>query len=327
MDLKVDFFGPQDEEEWDELVGRSTYGTFLHTRRFLNYHGSRFIDTSICIRNSSGLLGVLPAAEDSRSASTVISHPGITYGGLVHDGSLSGELMISALRKSLELWGRRGFDRLHYKAVPRIYHRSPCDDDIYALFRLKARLYRCDLSVAIDLSNRQSVSTRRKRSLKKARSSGLQVQDSPSCADRFWPVLEENLKQKYGAMPVHALHEIILLEELFPENVRFLTAHYEGEVVAGVVLFVTQNTTHSQYIASSALGQKLNALDLIFERAINEAVERHHRYFNFGISTEDNGRMLNEGLFQFKMEFGGGSIAHEFYEIDTCSFEIEREVT
>ncbi|GAA3840782.1 GNAT family N-acetyltransferase [[Pseudomonas] carboxydohydrogena] len=325
MDLSVDFFDPRNEEEWDELALRSTSGTFLHTRRFLNYHGARFVDASICIRNGSKLLGVFPAAQEKTISGTVVSHPGITYGGIVHDGSLRGEWMIRALQQSLLLFSRRGFDKLHYKVVPRIYHRSPAEDDLYALFRLKARLFRCDLSVALNLANRQPMASRRKRSLKKAQSFGIEIHDAPSCAKELWPVLEENLEQKHGATPVHTLSEISLLHDLFPESVRFLTAHYEGRVVAGLVLFITRNATHSQYIASSALGQQLNALDLLFDRAIEEAMERQHSYFNFGISTERAGQVLNEGLFQFKAEFGGGGVVHEFYEVDTISSEMTGE--
>ena len=37
--------------------------------------------------------------------------------------------------------------------------------------------------------------------------------------------------------------------------------------------------------------------------------------FDFGISTEAEGMILNEGLYRFKSEFGGGGVVHEFYEM------------
>ena len=38
-------------------------------------------------------------------------------------------------------------------------------------------------------------------------------------------------------------------------------------------------------------------------------------YFDFGISTEDNGRYLNEGLITQKQEFGGRGVVYDFYEL------------
>jgi hypothetical protein len=35
-----------------------------------------------------------------------------------------------------------------------------------------------------------------------------------------------------------------------------------------------------------------------------------------GISTEQQGTVLNDGLYRFKSEFGGGGVVHEFFEID-----------
>jgi len=39
------------------------------------------------------------------------------------------------------------------------------------------------------------------------------------------------------------------------------------------------------------------------------------KWFDFGISTEDDGRFLNEGLAAYKESFGGRSVVHDFYEL------------
>src|SRR5919197_1305542 len=84
-------FSPADAEAWDQLVQRSINGTFLHSRRFLSYHGDRFRDRSVIFTIGSSLIvGVLPAALDPADEETVVSHPGATYGGIVHDGTLQG---------------------------------------------------------------------------------------------------------------------------------------------------------------------------------------------------------------------------------------------
>ena len=101
-------YRPDDAAAWDDLVARSVNGTILHTRRFLAYHGSRFRDRSLVVTKSNGkLAGVLPAAEDPVDQSVVTSHPGLTYGGLVHDGTLYGGPLIQASRRSPRSTGPR----------------------------------------------------------------------------------------------------------------------------------------------------------------------------------------------------------------------------
>lgn len=199
--------------------------------------------------------------------------------------------------------------------MPRIYHRAPAEDDLYALFRLGARRYRCDLSTAIDLNHRLEISSRRKRALNKALGSGLTLSEDACHAPALWAVLETNLATKHGAMPVHSVAEITLLHSLFPGGIRFVTAHLENKVAAGVVLFLNETTVHAQYIASSDIGHEANALDFVFDWAIRMAKDSNRRYFNFGISCEEDGRILNDGLCRFKAEFGGAGIVHEFYEV------------
>ena len=52
------------------------------------------------------------------------------------------------------------------------------------------------------------------------------------------------------------------------------------------------------------------------ERGIELGRRRGHRYFDFGISTHDEGRFLDENLYQFKISFGAGSVTYDHYELD-----------
>ncbi|MGZ8997991.1 MAG: GNAT family N-acetyltransferase [Allosphingosinicella sp.] len=224
--------------------------------------------------------------------------------------------MIEALESIRGHYRGQGLDTLRYKAVPYIYHRVPASDDLYALFRLGARRYRCDLSSAIDLAERRAPSERRLRSLKKALKSGLEIARGAEFISGLWPVLEENLARKHGTDPVHDSAEIAQLHSLFPTEIEFVVALIDGQVEAGLVLFVTANVMHAQYIASSSTGYQVCALDALFESCLGRARELGIRYFDFGTSNEQEGQFLNEGLFQFKSEFGGGGVPHEFYELD-----------
>ncbi len=314
--LQVFPYTEGDAELWDKFIAEIPMANFLHSRRYLSYHAERFQDISLLIKDEKNrLLGLFLAAVDPKDGKCVVSHPGITYGGILHGGRLYGETMLEAFEIARSYYATQGFEKLRYKAIPYVYHQSPASDDIYALFRLGAMRYRCDLSCVIDLTNRLQTSQRRKRGLKKAQKQGLEVKEGTDFAKNLWLVLEENLNRKHGTRPVHSVKEILYLHSLFPQNIKFTVGLLNSEVIAGVVLFISPTVFHAQYIASSVIGYKVGALDAVFEHCIEKAKSEKAHYFSFGISTESEGQYLNGGLYQFKTEFGGGGVVHEFYEL------------
>jgi Acetyltransferase (GNAT) domain len=301
-------FEPEDAESCDQA-------TLLHTRRFLSYHGDRFRDCSLVVEEEGRWVGLLPAAQHPADARVVVSHPGATYGGVLHGGALRGERMVVALEHVLRHYAAAGYGCFVYKAVPTFYHRRPAQDDLYALFRLGAERRRCDLSSTIDLACRGAVSERRRRSLKKARKAGVEVRRGMEHLGALWEVVADNLARKHGVSAVHTVDEMQLLMQRFPQEIRCVCAYLGGAVVAGVIVFATSTTDHAQYIASSATGYDVSALDAVFDECIAEALAAGKRWFDFGISTEAAGTRLNDSLYGFKTEFGGGGFVHDFYEL------------
>lgn len=316
MSLRLHLFTESDAVAWDAFCIKAYPSTFLHSRRFLSYHGERFRDLSLIIEDDGRWVGLFPAAQHPTDSSCVVSHPGITFGGVLHQGDLVGERMISALTLICQHYANQGFSRLIYKSVPVVYHQFPAFDDIYALFRMNAVRTRCDLSSAIDIQHRLPVSERRKRSLKKATKSGVLVVEGNQQLQDMWEVLTGNLSSKHDTLPVHSLAEITLLAERFPENIRCVCGTLNGSVIAGVILFCTPMCVHAQYIASSVDGYTVSALDAVFKHCIDVTQKNGTRWFDFGISNENAGMFLNEGLYRFKSEFGGGGVVHEFFEIN-----------
>ena len=200
--------------------------------------------------------------------------------------------------------------------MPHIYHQTPSDDDLYALFRVRATCVRRDLSCAIDLLNRREPSSRRKRSLKKALSRGVQVVEGSQFLSELWKLTTENYQRRLGARPVHTDAEIRHLYDLFPRNIKFVVGFLNEEIIAGVVLFSTSSVTHAQYIASSEVGYDVCALDAVFDYAIEQASTERQRFFDFGTSNQEEGRYLSTNVYDFKIEFGAGGVVHEFYDID-----------
>ncbi len=320
MSIEVRSYCEEDGLVWDDFSRLAENSTFLHSRLFLSYHGNRFEDQSAMVFRAGKLAGLFPAATHPKEGDTVVSHPGITYGGLVHKGALSGEQHIEAMGKLCAFYFSAGFRRMIVKPVPHIYQQVPSQDDLYALFRLHASRIRCDLSATIDLQSRRKPSSRRIRSLKKAQRL-VNLKTSNDHIEDYWDVLSGNLEQKHGATPVHSVEEIKLLVSRFPAEIELRSAALDDSIVAGVLLFKTNTVWHAQYIASDALGYECSALDAVFEEIIQDATAAGIRYFDFGTSNEDAGWKLNEGLYQFKTEFGGGGVAYEQYEVDLSRFQ------
>lgn len=316
MSIEFQEFEISESELWDDFCSESFQATFLHTRRFLSYHGNRFIDQSLFIMEHGKLIGLFPAAQSPHDKTLIVSHPGITYGGVLHQGLLRGSKMIRLLNSLKIYYSNLGFKGILYKSVPTFYHLVPSQDDSYAFFVLGINRVRCDITSIIDLKNRMPMSARRRRCLKKSHSFGIVVEQGIEFIQKFWEVLVENLSASHDVAPVHSLSEIKLLMERFPNNIKCICGVLNGRVLGGTILFIAKNVVHAQYIASSEDGYKYSVLDRVFSYCIDLAASEDIRWFDFGISTENCGKLLNEGLFNFKSEFGAGSMVHEYYEMD-----------
>nr|WP_304608486.1 GNAT family N-acetyltransferase [Pontibacter anaerobius] len=122
------------------------------------------------------------------------------------------------------------------------------------------------------------------------------------------------LKEKYNTAPVHTAEEMQLLASRFPDNIKLYTATDAGELLAGVLVYETAAVAHSQYIATSDKGREAHALDVLLDWLLTE-VYHGKSYFSFGISTEQQGQYLNEGLVRNKESYGARAIVHDFYEL------------
>lgn len=308
--------GREAEARWDRLVADSLNGTFLHSRRYLGYHGARFRDRSLVIQDRTGSwLGVLPAASDPRDPTVVSSHPGITYGGIVHAGALTGERMLEALTLIVRHLTEAGFSALVYKAVPLIYHRRPSQDDLYALFRLDAERYRVDLCATIDLQQPRQLSRERRGALRRAARADVTVTRDAGAVQALWPLLEWQLETRHQTRPVHSLAEMEDLLGRCGDRIQVWVGRIRGEAAAGVVTFVTDRVMRAQYSIAGPQSREEGALTVVFETAIGDAIEAGLRYVDFGSSNEAEGRILNGGLLRFKAGFGATATVQEFYRI------------
>lgn len=300
-----------DRPVWDDFVRTARSRLFFFERAFMEYHADRFTDESLLCWDDKRLIAVLPA---SRHGDQLVSHGGLTYGGLILSDKARAGVVLEAFEALLAYARAAGINSLIYKAVPYIFHHQPAQEDLYALFRLGAQLIRRDISSVIYLDARGRVSTLRKRMVARARREGLQILSSGDWQG-FHALLSEVLK-RHDTTPAHSADELRYLAEQFPERVLLRVAEHQGEVLAATLLFVFDQVVHTQYIATSEAGKPLGALDFLLEGLIDEYAGRGFKYFSFGISTEAQGRVLNPGLIAQKEGFGARGIALDFYKVD-----------
>lgn len=208
----------------------------------------------------------------------------------------------------------RGINEIVYKKVPYIYHLIPSEEDLYALFKKGAKLFRRDVSSTICLNNLINFQKNRIRAIKKARSRNIEVKEQRKLAP-FWKILSANLSKKYGREPVHLLQEMEYLQDKFPKNIRLFASYKDDLMLAGVMIYESVNVAHAQYIASDPDNVVPGSLDIIFSYLIEEYTSKKN-FFDFGISTENSGTYLNEDLIFFKEGFGARAIAYDSYRID-----------
>jgi hypothetical protein len=298
--------------QWDDFVKQSRNGTFLHCRGYMDYHSDRFKDCSLVATHDGKVCALLPANIDG---DTLYSHRGLTYGGwIVPLKHFDTTVMVEVMDGAIAWMKANGIQRLVYKAVPHIYHRYPCEEDLYALFRHHAALIETNISTTIDLMCPLPLDRGNKSGANAARKAGIQVGASDDWAG-YWQLLSSLLDERYDTRPVHTLEEIQLLHSRFPENIRLYTATFDGELLAGVVMYLSMPVAHCQYIGASLRGKDSKALTLLFDHLIQESTRMGYRYFDFGISNEDHGRYLNEGLVRQKCRLGGRGIVYNTFEI------------
>ncbi|MBO4520172.1 MAG: GNAT family N-acetyltransferase [Alphaproteobacteria bacterium] len=302
-------YNSEKRQEWDAFIDASKNGTFMLKRGYVEYHADRFTDFSLMFYKDGKLIAVLPA---SLHGEEVRSHGGLTYGGIISDRKMTTPEMLDVFDALKAFLAEKGVKKLLYKRVPSVYFTYPSDEDLYVLFRNGATLVRRDISTAVYLPDKIRFSELRRRGVKKAVKSGLEVRPSTDY-DGYISLLTEVLSVHHGTKPVHTGAELALLAGHFPDNIKLYCAYRGEEMMAGVLIFDTPQTVHAQYIANSEEGRDIGALDLVTDYLINTYCAGK-TYFDFGISTEESGTVLNRGLIGQKEMFGGRGVAYDFYE-------------
>lgn len=285
----------------------------------MEYHQDRFQDFSLLVFDENQqLIAVLPA---NKVEETLFSHQGLTYGGILLLEKTKLSEVIFILKSIFEYLNALGFKKLIFKEIPTIYNQIPSGELKYLMFLMQGNLTRRDVLSVVDLKSSFTFSRDRKNGVKRGIKHNLVVKEE-SNFDSFWnEILIPNLAQKHQVKPVHSLEEIQYLHNKFPKNIRQFNVYQNDTIVAGTTIFETDLVAHSQYISGNSDKNELGSLDFLHDYLISN-VFKNKNYFDFGISNENQGRNINEGLLYWKESFGARSITQDFYEVEIKNYTL-----
>lgn len=297
-----------EKELWNKFNANAKNPLFMFDRGFMDYHKDRFQDHSLLFYDDGELIAILPMSQREQ---ILTSHGGLTYGGFITGSKMKQHTMNECIDALLQYARENDVQKIVYKTIPHIYHEQPAEEDRYALFVNNAAVLKVEASTVVNLKQPLKMPKGRKAQISRAKREGVVVQEltAPEDFDRFIALENEVLSQRHETKAVHTGAELALLHSRFPEQLRLMGAMKDGELIAGSVIFIYGQVVHTQYMAASDTARQIGALDLTVS-TILETYRNEKLWLDFGISTEDGGRFLNEGLIAQKEGFGGRTNAY-----------------
>lgn len=306
--LRIEKFQQEKVQLWNNFNKNAKNGLFMFDRSYMDYHSDRFKDNSLMFYENEKLIALLPC---NMSQNALYSHQGLTFGGFIVDENMKQGKMLECFEVLREYMQENCFKKLIYKSIPYIYHKIPAQEDLYALFRNNAELFRVDCSTTIDLQNICKMPKGRKAQISRAKREGVEIISSEDF-EAFVMLLNSVLQKQHGVNAVHSAEELKLLYSRFSQNIKLFVAKISEEIVAAALLFIYDDLVHTQYLAANEKAREIGALDLLIKTLMDEFT-KSKKYFDFGISTENGGQFLNQGLISQKEGFGGRSVVHQFF--------------
>jgi hypothetical protein len=307
--IEIRVYNSELKSLWNDFVSSARNGLFLFDRDYMEYHSDRFFDHSLLFFQDSKLLCLLPA---NIRESTIYSHEGLTFGGVISDREMKVSIMLAVFDALSEHCKKEGIKEIFYKTIPYIYHSIPAEEDLYALFYHQAKLVGRSVSLAIYLPTPSQFEINRIRTIKKAKEKGLIVKESFDLK-LFMEMVEASLMERHNAKPTHSVSELQLLASRFPSNIKLFASFKENTMLAGVLIYENKNVAKVQYVANSQAGRSLGAGDIILDYLINQHY-KSKKYFDFGTSMLPQGLSLNSGLIDYKEGFGARTVVNDSYK-------------
>lgn len=326
MELTIKPYDSNFEKQWDSFIEKeSLNGTFLQSRNFLNYHPKeRFKDHSLVVlKGTNSIIALIPACEIEEDNKKVLySHMGSTFGGIIVNQNSYNIKHIEEIIKKLESYCiDNKFNEIILKNSSALFCKDRMDLIDYFLFKNNYNYYD-ELSFYVDCKKLpedilSAFSSGRRRDYRYSLKNNLvfkKLELDDEITD-FYNLLLGNLK-KFDKKPVHSLGEILEFKNIrLTDIVDFYGAYHQNSMLAGTMVFkFYKQVFHTQYLASDQTKLSLFPMEFLNTNLIRVAKEQGYDYFSFGISTEDHGKVLNEGLALFKEGFGASYCINRTYK-------------
>lgn len=309
--LSVVRYSQQEKDAWNSFNASSKNPLFMFDRNYMDYHSERFADHSLMFYDENRLIALLPMNE---AGEMLVSHGGLTYGGFITDAKMKQRTMNTCFDLLTSYAREKKIGKILYKSIPHIYHTQPAEEDKYALFINGAKIEKVESSTVINLKQPIKMTKGRRAQISRARREGVVVHALMDDSSFYDFICLENavLAERHNTKAVHTGAELAMLHSRFPEHMHLYGAFYENALIAGVLIFEYEHVIHTQYMAANDLACSIGALDLTIDTII-EKYKESKKWLDFGISTEDAGHKLNEGLISQKEGFGGRTNVYETY--------------
>lgn len=317
-EYSVELYAENYEKMWDGFVENgSVNGTFLHTRRFLNYHpAERFEDFSLLIKDKKQhLAAVIPGCiQYEEGVKTFYSHKGSTFGGpVISKEAYFANNVAQMIECAQQFLKENHFQKVIYKITPDLFSVEKSDLLEYLLY-YEGYEEQKELNLYIDYDAYEAdtikaVSRRKKRSILCCAEAGLKLKELKTDEEicQMHHILELSL-QKYSLRPIHTPQEMMRFRDvIIPDECGFYGLFMEDRMVAGAMMFYfyQASTAHAQNIcALPEYSKKLSPNTYMFFCMINEMRRKGFRRLSWGISSEHGGREINWGITESKEEYG-----------------------
>lgn len=325
--FKITLYDKGMEFLWDDFVmEKSLNGTFLQTRRFLNYHPeNRFVDSSLLIYDKSRIVAVCPACEEYKGRKKIFfSHRGSTFGGLIFSPKYYHAEKVIKVIRSLDVYLRdNGFEKSVLKITPDLFSKSSSALLQYCLFN-QGYQTNMELNTYVDLKKipdnvLENFDRNKKRNIEKCLNYKLEFREleNDGEVEDFYHLLEKNL-EKYQLKPIHTVNEIKeFRNQRLCNETEFYGVFCNNEQIAGGMMFIFNQTgvIHAQNLSADYTFTEYSPITYLYYKIIEKAKVKGYSKLSWGISTENGGKDLNLTLVRNKESYGSEySINHIFWK-------------
>lgn len=324
---KIKKYTDDRRREWDIFIDEQSFnGTFLQSRRFIEYHPKdKFDDCSIMIYNEKDqLIAICLANQIKENCNKIfIAHQGTTFGGLIVDKKRYNSKYLFSLINDFKEFLENNYDEAIIKQTPDVFSTKS-----NALFEYIYQYYgfeeHKELSTYVDLNKNaidilKDFSQGKRTNVHNCEKAGLvceEIEDDENIKV-FYRLLIKNLS-KYNVKPVHSLEELLdFKNKRLKDECEFYAVFDNKKMVAGSMMFYFKKTktAHTQYLAQDQDYTTLSPMTFLYYSMIEKMKEKGYKRLSWGIVTENNGREINRGLLSSKEDFGSFYTNNKTYHI------------